>query len=64
MSKTVRSASWNESSLAEHEVLLVAPEEVVAYLDAHADLAMIVPTVCAQARKEFGEKAELALLHC
>jgi hypothetical protein len=60
-SNTVRSASWNESSVSQHGILLVAPADIAAYLDAHADLAAIVPSACAQARREFGKNAELAL---
>jgi hypothetical protein len=47
--------------LAGHGILISDPADVRKYLDSHADLGKIVPSVCAQARREFGRRAELTL---
>lgn len=60
-SKGAQSAPWNRSAVSKHKILLVAPAAIAGYLEAHADLAALVPSVCAQARKDFGKNAELAL---
>ena len=60
-SNTIRSTSWSETPFSQHEIQLIAPAEIAAYLEAHANLAKIVPLLCAQARKDFGENAELTL---
>ena len=45
----------------EDRILIPCAREVVDYLDAHRDLALIVPSACSQARQEFGPEAELEL---
>jgi hypothetical protein len=50
-----------EAALGEQRVINPHPEEVAAYLDSHPDLAAVLPSVCAQARQEFGDAATLSL---
>jgi hypothetical protein len=47
--------------LAGREILIPHAADVRKYLDSHADLGKILPSVCAQARREFGRRAELTL---
>ncbi len=60
-SSTAHSTSWSETLFSQHEIQLVSPAEIAAYLGAHAYLAAVVPSVCAKARKDFGDNAELVL---
>jgi hypothetical protein len=50
-----------EAAFSVQRVLNPHPGEVTVYLGSHPDLAAAVPSVCAQARQEFGEEAELTL---
>jgi hypothetical protein len=50
-----------EALLVSHGVENPHPRDVMAYLSSHRELAKIVPLVCEQARREFGEEAELIL---
>ena len=50
-----------ERLLAAQGILLLRPAEVGAYLRSHADLAKVVPAICAQVRNEFGPGAALTL---
>jgi hypothetical protein len=50
-----------EALVAPDGIEVVAPRDVGVYLDAHPDLAQLVPALCARARREFGTDAELIL---
>src|SRR5437016_1010557 len=49
------------ATLAGSGILVPRPAAVAAYLASHRALAKVLPSVCEQARREFGREAELAL---
>jgi hypothetical protein len=55
------SRSRLETALANHGIVVPHPAAVRDYLASHRDLAKLVPLVCEQARREFGQEAELIL---
>ena len=50
-----------DAALAGQGILIPHAQDIGAYLDSHLDLARLVPSLCAQARREFGTDAELIL---
>jgi hypothetical protein len=56
-----RAADSVLGALAAQDIILANGPEIADYLVAHPDLAKVVPSVGAQARKEFGEDAQLTL---
>jgi hypothetical protein len=50
-----------EGILADYKVLIPDQAEIVAYLGLHRDLGQVLISVFAEARKEFGQEAELTL---
>jgi hypothetical protein len=50
-----------KAEVARHRVKIPRSVDFGAYLESHPDLADIVPSVCAQARQEFGKHSELIL---
>src|SRR5438552_3262766 len=42
-------------------VIVPRPSDVITYLNEHADLARLLPDICAQVRQAFGQAAELSL---
>lgn len=61
--QTRRKSSGRPSlaGLAADGVLLPERAKVRSYLERHRALARLVPAICSEARKEFGEAAELCL---
>jgi len=49
------------AAFARDKIVVADASDVAEYLDAHADLAAIVPAICSRARQEFGKDAELML---
>lgn len=50
-----------ETALADQGIVVPCPAAVRTYLASHRALAKIMPKVCEQARREFGQEAELSL---
>ena len=50
-----------ETALADQGIAVPRPAAVRKYLASHRDLAKLLPSVCKQARREFGPDAELRL---
>jgi hypothetical protein len=50
-----------ETALAGQRIVVRDPTAISNYLASHRDLAKILPSVCEQARREFGQDAELRL---
>jgi hypothetical protein len=49
------------AELAEHSIEIPNHNDVLRYLEQHVDLAAVVPSVCGQARQEFGDAAQLII---
>jgi hypothetical protein len=50
-----------KAEMVRHQVKIPRSVDFGAYLESHSDLAEVVPSVCAQARQEFGKQSELIL---
>jgi hypothetical protein len=50
-----------QAALAGQKVVSLQPADLNAYLDAHPDLAAVLPVVCGRVRQELGPEAELSL---